>query len=660
MAAKAASNTTTMTAATVNRFEEARKEHEGNERLRRAVFDADLLLSRAHALPSAAAGSSTAGGGSGSATPAAKRRSEVQKWVLRTNEQLQEYEKGCGFKQLRRVNPQRLITDCQLQLPAAELMRPGMRGSSEALSRVGDALHRLQKMKRNVAPLTTFSDNGSKTIGKCCTLLQDSALQSSVWASLPDALLVLLEEVIELPSAEALLEEPFEALRRMTFSVDEMTQQQEQAVSDGDMKLVETLYFKKITVQEAMVDIYNQMYRQLDANYKECFVTPLKRVHEVHRVANTNLSATMSQNDERKQKVEADLAQLSEVQKSIKEDAKNAEKRFAELKDASDRFLKDNATHMDQCYAAMEEIERQLNKLSQERSEALQKRVHAIEEEEKRRADANNVENFVKEHRVLLETTMHNLDVAEEVTDLVDELISSGCNAVEQRMRDIDASINAQRAKIHEHRLQHFRQLYLTIGDLQYKKERHMEELDKKIEQVHIQQELAMETFNPKAKEFSQVKKDLLKVRDDMQSQVQVLSDKAVLQIEAFKPTETALIESGKQFVNPVEELAARNRNRQLKLLEYHQLMSQGGGSGGTASTTGGGGAGGDNNNGTTTSSPIAAEISRELQQIEEERAKAVPRRPLHSSQGRNASSSSGLGSTADSPMKKSSSSSAL
>lgn len=41
---------------------------------------------------------------------------------------------------------------------------------------------------------------------------------------------------------------------------------------------------------------------------------------------------------------------------------------------------------------------------------------------------------------------------------------------------------------VHEEYLQSFRSMYLTIGDLQYKKERNMEELDKKIQTAHIQQ----------------------------------------------------------------------------------------------------------------------------------------------------------------------------
>merc|ERR1712093_927552 len=91
---------------------------------------------------------------------------------------------------------------------------------------------------------------------------------------------------------------------------------------------------------------------------------------------------------------------------------------------------------------------------------------------------------------------------------------------------------------------------------------------------THIQQELAMETFNPKAKEFSEAKKALMAVRDEMQSQVQVLADKATLHIEAFKPTEEALIDAGKDFVHPAQELQQMNERRKQKLLEYNKLMS--------------------------------------------------------------------------------------
>eukprot|EP00658_Telonema_sp_P-2_P012615 TRINITY_DN14803_c0_g1_i2.p1 TRINITY_DN14803_c0_g1~~TRINITY_DN14803_c0_g1_i2.p1 ORF type:complete len:310 (+),score=102.73 TRINITY_DN14803_c0_g1_i2:91-930(+) len=170
--------------------------------------------------------------------------------------------------------------------------------------------------------------------------------------------------------------------------------------------------------------------------------------------------------------------------------------------------------------------------------------------------------------------TLASCEVADEVTDLMDEFVCSACNAMERHLRCVQADVEKHRMSSHELRLEHFRGMYLTLGELQYKKERNLEEIDKKIAHTHMQQDLMMETLNPRAKEFAQAKKELMKVRDEMESQIEVINEKAVLQIEAFKPTEVLLLEAGKDFVHPVHELQQRNQARQQKLLQYHKLMS--------------------------------------------------------------------------------------
>ena len=40
---------------------------------------------------------------------------------------------------------------------------------------------------------------------------------------------------------------------------------------------------------------------------------------------------------------------------------------------------------------------------------------------------------FVNQHKQLLQLTIKNCELAEEITDTVDEFISSGCNAIERR-----------------------------------------------------------------------------------------------------------------------------------------------------------------------------------------------------------------------------------
>ena len=562
-----------------------------NESLKRAVYESDDIAQKIHRSTAAAC---------------LKRGQEAQSALEQTVAQLEEYHRDVSFTDVQHFDPTCFLKECGQQTALDELVKDGDQGSTEGALRVGETVKNLmRKTKDNQGHLKKFLADGLQSIDKACTLLQETSLNSDQWASVPDSLLMLIGEVLDQEQVAALLEEHHETIKRMQFNADELTEQQQQAVVDGDMKLSETLYFKKITVQEAMVEVFNKAYTLLDVHGDEAFVTPLKRVHEVHNRVTSEMSAIMQKNDAVKSKVEGDLQRLNDHKKQLQDSDNSIASQYQSFVRENDRHLKENASGVIQCYEAIAELERKLEQLSRDRSDLVQRRIAAVDAEARRRADIANFFTFYNQQCKLLEATLQTCEVAEEVSDIFDEMLCNGCNALEQTMRDVDASIEDERMKLHETRLSHFRDLYLTLGELQFKKERNLEELEKKISHVHIQQELAMETFNPKAKEFSEMKKSLSKVKDEMNSQLAVLEEKATLHIEAFKPTEVALIESGKSFVHPVEELTKRNEMRQQKLLEYHTLMSQ------------------DED----TAPP--EEIEAELRQLEEQRKSMPRKKPL-------------------------------
>ena len=55
--------------------------------------------------------------------------------------------------------------------------------------------------------------------------------------------------------------------------------------------------------------------------------------------------------------------------------------------------------------------------------------------------------------------------------------------------------------------------LYLMLGNLIYKKTKHLSGLDQEFQAAHIQMEFCIETFDPKAKHFSEEKKRLYTMR---------------------------------------------------------------------------------------------------------------------------------------------------
>lgn len=463
----------------------------------------------------------------------------------------------------------------------------------EALLNLQKAIHRLAEVQSRAAKQQGDEDpqrdgasafhathrflneRAPELLSRCAELHRQAPLQSQVWAGIPDAMLVLLDDIITLQTTEAVLTESEEARKRLAFDVEELSHQQGQAISDGDMKAAEELYFRKVAVQEAMVPLFDKMNSLLDEYQQGCVMEPATRAQQVLQRANGDISAIAAKNEERKRRLQSDSKLLLAAQKLLSDEDRELRQRFVRLRSDSDTYLKENLSEMERCYNAMEELERHVARLAAERTDALHRRIAADIQEAQRVADLENFYGFARQHKLLLDTSLRTVDASDEVTDLFHELVSSGSNAISNRIKSLESDIETMRVTLHEQRLAQFRNLYLTLGDLQYKKERNLEELDKKIEQVHIQQEIAMDTFNPKARELANAKKELVAIREEMQSQIAVIHGKAQLQIEYFKPTEEALLQAGKEFVHPVDELNRKNETRQLKMLEYHNLMQQ-------------------------------------------------------------------------------------
>jgi hypothetical protein len=120
-----------------------------------------------------------------------------------------------------------------------------------------------------------------------------------------------------------------------------------------------------------------------------------------------------------------------------------------------------------------------------------------------------------------------------------------------------------------------FRRLYKTLGQLVYKKEKRLEDIDRQIRTTHIQLEFCIETFDPNAKKHSDSKKDQYRVRAQIEEELQMLKDKMLTALEQFRPTEEALRQAGVEFMHPIDEVEENNLQRRSKMVEYRAHMAK-------------------------------------------------------------------------------------
>jgi len=262
------------------------------------------------------------------------------------------------------------------------------------------------------------------------------------------------------------------------------------------------------------------------------------------------------------------------IQKADLEDAE-AMKRFAAQKDKSEKFIKDNEDKQDECWRKIQDLERQLQKLGTERFEEVKRRIEENDREEKRKVEYQQFLDVVSQHKKLLELTVYNCDLAIRAIGIIEELVAEGCSAIKARYDKTNQELADLRLLVHQEYLGVFRRLYKTLGQLAYKKEKKLEEVDRQIRTTHIQLEFCIETLDPNAKKHSDSKKDLYKLRANIEEEVQMLKDKMATALELFRPTEEALVQAGVEFVHPIEEVEEGNIQRRSKMVEYRAHMAK-------------------------------------------------------------------------------------
>jgi hypothetical protein len=276
-----------------------------------------------------------------------------------------------------------------------------------------------------------------------------------------------------------------------------------------------------------------------------------------------------------KQRCEEDLKHLHDtIQKADLEDAE-AMKRFMGQKDKSDKFVRENLEKQDDSWRKIQELERQLQKLGTERFEEVKRRIEENDREEQRKVEYQQFLDVCGQHKKLLELTVYNCDLAIRCIGIVEELVAEGCSAIKSRYDKTNQELAELRLSVHKEYLEAFRRLYKTLGQLVYKKEKRLEEIDRNIRTTHIQLEFSIETFDPNAKRHSDNKKDLYKLRGQVEEELEMLKDKMAQSLEAFAPTEDALMQAGVEFVHPAEEVEDNNLGRRSKMVEYRAHLAK-------------------------------------------------------------------------------------
>jgi len=506
--------------------------------------------------------------------------SETQKQKLaaaheKAHELLAAVEAGTKWNLTQAYDIQKLMRVCGLEMSVRELYKPEDKPQFMDIIALKKTLQEL-KQHRNKTRIVSFTgtiDNGLSKLEKVEEELRRSQLDATELAQVPVNVLKNLEDCMNVQNVQAALVGNEEQINQQLMSIEKCKEIRNIALSDGEMSIAEEQFYIKAQLLERLVELVRDKFRIIGVTDDENRM--FSKIHEVQKKAYQETSAMKDAKRRLKQRCETDLKHVHDsIQKADLEDAE-AMKRFAAQKDKSEKMIKDNEDRQEECWRKIQDLERQLQKLGTERFEEVKRRIEENDREEKRKVEYQQFLDVVSQHKKLLELTVYNCDLAIRAIGIIEELVAEGCSAIKARYDKTNQELADLRLLVHQEYLGVFRRLYKTLGQLVYKKEKKLEEIDRNIRTTHIQLEFCIETFDPNAKKHSDSKKDLYKQRANIEEELQMLKDKMATALELFRPTEEALIQAGIEFVHPIEEVEEGNLQRRSKMVEYRAHLSK-------------------------------------------------------------------------------------
>lgn len=503
-----------------------------------------------------------------------ERQSEVQKLRGQASDLLSAVEGSTEWNLRSKYDIQQLIRDSNLALQPTELV-DDIPPQIMAVTQLCNHISRIKNSYGNTvqfSPFAVLTDQSVRRLGLLENSLAEGNIDATSIARVADNLIVQLENNCKMKPLEQLVEKHESAVDRLTYEIEQDRKRREAAVADGEVHIAEQLCYSIIEHHEAALQEVLTKTKTLEASIEENVVVTTV-CNQYHSRVPIELEKIRTKSAKLKQRCVEDIKKMCALREKVEEvEAATSAKVFKE-REIGDQFLAENAKKVSVIYAKMEELEREAEHLERERHKEIQKRLVEKDKDEHRRAEFARFVHVVDTHLVPLERTIKNMDITEHATIALHEMLDAYFEAINLDLKQRDKLLNDVKLEAHKEHTELFRHMLLELGEITYRKERMMEETDTKIQQAHVQQELLAETFNPNAKRFGDIKKGLLKARDELDADVHDLKSRAAAALAEFQYSQNALVAAGVQFIHPVTEQEHHTIALKAKMIEYKAMI---------------------------------------------------------------------------------------
>lgn len=502
------------------------------------------------------------------------RQAEITKLRAHCAELLSTIESGKDWKLKSKYDVQQLVRDANMILQPVELVedKPPQVLAIDQLSSHFGRIQKTYGSSLQCAPYKLTLEQVQRRLFLMKNAYDEGNMDSTSVARIADTLVVQLENICQLHTLETIVKGHEEVIERGTFAVEDMRRQRDDAVADGEVHIAERLCYDILDTLEQTLGEVVAKAEALDSAIAEN--TIVRNVSaQYHGKTPEELNKIQLKCSKLRDRCASDIKSMFALRAKVEEVEAQTSAKVLKDREVSDKALQENADRLSIVWGKIEALEREAEILERDRHREVIKRLAEKDKDEHRRAEYTRFCNVVDEHLVPLERTVKNMDMMLNSVEAMRELLDNSFATVDEDLATRDRLLRDVKLETHKEHVEVFRAALLELGEIIYRKERMVEETDKKIQQAHVQQELLSETFNPNAKKFGDIKKSLLANRDDLEGDVGELKQRAAAAMSQFAYSEKALADADVQYVHPVTEQEHHTLAMKAKMLEFKAML---------------------------------------------------------------------------------------
>lgn len=420
-------------------------------------------------------------------------------------------------------------------------------------------------------PFFALLEQGARKVERFISEFGQSNIDATPIAKLPDTLLVQLDNSLRIPPLSRILEESLLRLEGLESKRQECIQVREQAIEEGNMDVAERQSFQLAELSEESTATIQEKLKILERVAEEHAV--LQKVCSSYSQGFINAVENLEiESSEKKRRCEEDLGRLYTLKKKMEDVEKNLRERWEKSKIVSDDKLSHIDVEQSKVWAQLVELTKQFAALEEQRHAECKRRVEEKAAEEGRRNDFDvfikTVENYAKS----LERTVSNMDLKHQSTQIMADFVRGGFSAIQKDISNLKTQVETELFEAHKSHLSAFRNLIFILGELEYRKERKVEEIGVSIQNAHIQLELCSDSLNIQAKRFADERNELTKKLHLVEHEVEKLRERQQTALAHFAPSSAALHQAGFDHEHPLTELEEWKLETRSRMVDYRAV----------------------------------------------------------------------------------------